>query len=409
MTVDIGFPGGKWDFVPRAEIEQRTARFQAAMERVGIELAVILQNTDLFYLTGTIQQGQLLVPAEGDPVFLVRKDPDRARVESPVKDIRAVGSLRELPGVIGEFGLAEGAVVGMELDVVPVNIFRRYEGLFPGAAIKDCSQIIRTVRSVKSDYERAFTAEAARVVDRGYQAAVTALHPGITELELSAVCEAAMREVGNSNVKMRQFNEDWPFGNVSAGAHAGLAGYSGNPLSGAGVSPAVGAGSGWRHIVPGEPVVVDLVAFAGGYLCDQTRVISIGPLAPDLAEGQRLCREVQEVFSASARAGALCGDVYKEADDWMEAALVSTGLDAYFMGAPNNQAPYIGHGVGLELDELPVLARGFKMALEEDQVIACEPKLVFPGRGVVGVENTWRVTAGGLERITVSPDGPVEV
>ncbi len=93
----------------------------------------------------------------------------------------------------------------------------------------------------------------------------------------------------------------------------------------------------------------------------------------------------------------------------MTEQLASAGLDAYFMGAPNNQAPYVGHGVGLELDELPVLARGFKMVLEQDQVLACEPKLVFPGRGVVGVENTWRVTASGLEKITVSPDELVEV
>ncbi len=93
----------------------------------------------------------------------------------------------------------------------------------------------------------------------------------------------------------------------------------------------------------------------------------------------------------------------------MTEQLASAGLDAYFMGAPNNQVPYIGHGVGLELDELPVLARGFKMVLEQDHVVACEPKLVFPGRGVVGVENTWRVTASGLERITVSADALVEV
>jgi Xaa-Pro dipeptidase len=118
---------------------------------------------------------------------------------------------------------------------------------------------------------------------------------------------------------------------------------------------------------------------------------------------------VQEVIEGAARVGALCGDVYKQANDWMTEQLAAAGLDAYFMGAPNNQAPYVGHGVGLELDELPVLARGFKMVLEENQVIACEPKLVFPGRGVVGVENTWRVTADGLKRLTVSADVLLEV
>jgi Xaa-Pro dipeptidase len=409
VTVDLAFPAGRWDFVPAAEIESRTRRFQAALAQAGVQLALIVLNADLFYLTGTIQQGALLVPAEGEPVLLVRKDPERARVESPVKDIRPLGSLREMPPVIAEFGLGADAVVGMELDVVPVSVFRRYEALLPGMAIKDCSPVIRAVRSVKSAYERAFTAEAAKIVDAGFRAAVETLRPGMTELELSAECEAAMRRVGNSNVRTHQFNEDWPFGNVSAGPHAGLAGYTGNPLAGAGMSPAIGQGSGWRVIAPGDPVVVDLVSFAGGYYCDQTRIVSIGPVADDLAAGQRLCEEVQEVVRQTAKAGVLCGDVYKTANDWMTEQLASAGLDAYFMGAPNNQVPYIGHGVGLELDELPVLARGFKMVLEQDHVVACEPKLVFPGRGVVGVENTWRVTASGLEKITISADALVEV
>jgi Xaa-Pro aminopeptidase len=226
----------------------------------------------------------------------------------------------------------------------------------------------------------------------------------MSELELSAACEAAMREIGHSNVRMRGFNEELPFGNVGAGPDAALAGYTSNPLAGAGASPAAGQGSGWHRIGPGEPVVVDLVAVAGGYHCDQTRVLSIGPLPADMTLGYELCLGVQELIKKVAASGAACGDVYKQADDWMTEQLAKAGLTAYFMGAPNNQAPYGGHGVGLELDELPVLVRGFKTPLEQDQVIACEPKLVFPGRGVVGIENTWRVTGQGLERITVSPD-----
>jgi Xaa-Pro dipeptidase len=409
MTGGDAFPGGKWWFVPRSEIEGRIARLQAALGAAGIDLALVVQNADLFYLSGTIVQGQLLVPASGEPVLLVRKDPERARQESPVKDIRPVGSLRELPSVVAELGIGPKAVIGMELDVIPVNLFRRYEGLIPNAGIRDCSPIIRQVRSVKSEYELALVAEAARIVDKGFTAAVKALRTGMTELEVSAACEAAMREAGNSNVRMRAFNEEWPFGNVGAGPDAGLAGYTGNPLAGAGVSPAVGQGSGWRSIGPGEPVVVDLVAFAGGYLCDQTRIISIGPLASDLAEGYRLCLAVQDLIREAACAGAACGDVYKQANEWMTGQLASAGLTAYFMGAPNNQAPYVGHGLGLELDETPVLARGFKTLLERDQVVACEPKLVFPGRGVVGVENTWRVTDHGLERLTVSPDTLLEL
>ena len=317
MTGGDVFPSGKWGFVPQAEIEGRILRLQAALSKAGIDLAVVVQNVDLFYLSGTIQQGQLLVPAEGEPVLLVRKDPERARQESAIKDIRPAGSLRELPRAVAGLGIGPEAAIGMELDVIPVNVFRRYEGLFPSGSIRDCSPIIRQVRSVKSEYERALVVEAARIVDGGVRAAVEALRPGMTELELSTVCEAAMRQAGNSIVRVRAFNEEWPFGNVGAGPDVALAGYTGNPLAGAGVSPAVGQGSGWRPIGPGEPVVLDLVGFAGGYLADQTRTISIGPLPADLVEGYRLCLGVQDVVKDAARTGAACGDVYKQANEWM--------------------------------------------------------------------------------------------
>ena len=344
---------------------------------------MIVQNADLYYLSGTLQQGQLLIPAAGEPVLLVRKDPERARQESAIRDIRAVGSLRELPAVVAELGIGPEAVVGMELDVMPVNLFRRYEALFSGGSIRDCSPMVRQVRSVKSEYELALVAEAGRIVDLGFQAAVKTLRSGMTELELSAECEAAMRRAGNSNVRMRAFNEEWPFGNVGAGPDAGLAGYTGNPLAGAGATPAVGQGSGWRRVGRNEPVVVDLVAFAGGYLCDQTRVISLGMLPDDLAYAHRLCLGLQDLVRQTARTGAVCGEVYKQANEWMADQLAAAGLAAYFMGAPNNQVSYIGHGVGLELDEVPVVARGFKTVLEQrpGDRLRTQAGLPGPGRG----------------------------
>src|SRR6185369_9875851 len=76
------------------------------------------------------------------------------------------------------------------------------------------------------------------------------------------------------------------------------------------------------------------------------------------------------------------------------------GLGDRFMGPPGDQARFVGHGVGLELDELPVLAPGFKAPLREGMTIAIEPKFVFPGQGAVGIENTFLVTAQGGEKLT---------
>jgi len=251
--------------------------------------------------------------------------------------------------------------------------------------------------------------QAAQIVDLGVRAAAEALQEGMTELELSTRVETAMRLAGQGIVRFRAFNEELPFGNVSAGPNAAMPGFSGMPLTAAGPSAATGQSAGWHRIRRGEPVVVDMVGCAGGYLADQTRILSLGQLPDDMAEGYRLCTEVQELVAAAAKPGVACGELYRLALEHVGERLATTGLKATFMGAPNNEVPYIGHGVGVELDELPVLARGFKSVLEKEQVIACEPKLIFPERGAVGIENTWRVTDDGLERITVSPQEVLEL
>jgi Xaa-Pro aminopeptidase len=87
----------------------------------------------------------------------------------------------------------------------------------------------------------------------------------------------------------------------------------------------------------------------------------------------------------------------------------NAGLGGSFMGMPGEQSRFVGHGVGLELDELPVLAPGFAMPLIVGQVVAVEPKFVIPGKGVVGIENTFVVTEHGGERLSDLPDGIVTI
>jgi Xaa-Pro aminopeptidase len=85
------------------------------------------------------------------------------------------------------------------------------------------------------------------------------------------------------------------------------------------------------------------------------------------------------------------------------------GMGDHFMGHGHDRVRFVGHGVGLELDELPILAARQTLPLEEGMVIALEPKATFPGRGVVGIENTHVVTGAGLERLTALGDEIVYV
>ena len=98
--------------------------------------------------------------------------------------------------------------------------------------------------------------------------------------------------------------------------------------------------------------------------------------------------------------GVPTGDVY----DMAMAFVDKSGYGDFFMGAEKQRIRFIGHGVGLELDEYPFLAKGQQIRLRENMVIALEPKLVFPGKGVVGVENIHVVTPDGLQQLTTYPE-----
>ena len=98
------------------------------------------------------------------------------------------------------------------------------------------------------------------------------------------------------------------------------------------------------------------------------------------------------------RPGTICEDIYAQA----EALAQEMGLQDHFMGIGSDRVRFIGHGVGLELDEYPIFAKGMKMALAPGMTFALEPKFVFP-EGAVGIENTYALQADGLRVLTQAP------
>lgn len=392
--------------MPFSELERRLEAVQSGLRAEGIAAALVVQNVDLFYLTGSIQEGHLLVPAVGEPLYLVRRDVARARAESSLQRVEALESLRRLPAVLAREGVALEGTLGLELDVLPVNVFRRYEALFPGMRLVDCSGVIRTVRSVKSAFELDVLRQCAAQAEVVMREAFAVLREGMTEIEFSAHLEAVARRSGHQGiVRFRAFGQEMLLVHAFAGEDAAVGSYMDAPLGGRGLTPAVAQGAGRRRIGRHEPVVVDFAGAVDGYLVDQTRVFSLGPLPRELAVAHEACLRIQDVVVARVRPGAVCGDLYAAA---LEQAEVM-GYGDHFMGARPNQVGFIGHGVGLEIDEPPYLARGARGVLVEGNVFALEPKLVFPGWGAVGVENTWVVTASGVERITLGCDHVWEV
>ena len=391
--------------VPAAELKVRISGLQAGLADLGLDAALLHQNADLYYYAGTVQQSYLYVPAEGDPALFVRKVPERARLESALGAIEHLASPKDLPAAVAARFGGLPARLGLELDVLPVALFRRLEKLFPQAAFEDVGRAIVRQRAVKSPWEVERIRASAAVADEVSGLIPGLLHEGLTEAEFAGRVEAEARRLGHEGyIRMRGFNQEMFYGQLLTGVSGCVPSYLDTPLAGTGLSASVAQGVSFRRIGRGEPVVFDFVPVRDGYMADFTRSFSIGALPDALVRAYDAALQVQDAATGAARPGARCSDVW----DAARAAAVAAGLAAHFMGHGAGQVPYVGHGIGIELDELPVLT-GSSLELEAGMVFALEPKFVLPRLGAVGIENTWVVTAGGVERLTLAPQDLVIV
>ncbi len=380
---------------PRSEISTRIDNLKLQLEAAGIDAALMLQIADLFYFCGTIQQSHLYVPLDGEPLLMVRKDFERAKAESPTDKVIPLRNPKQIPEILKQNNCPLPRRLGMELDVLPANLYFNYRDLFDRCELVDISPAIRTVRAVKSAYEIGLVAEAARFSDQVAGSVKEFLHEGITEIELAGLVEGRARKLGHQGiVRMRLWGSELFYGHLMAGPSAAVPSYLSSPTGGAAVSPAVAQGSSFRPIGRHEPVLVDYVFAHMGYISDHARIHSIGELPEDLVKAHRAMLQVQADLKAFARPGVKTGDVYERAIRLVD----EMGYGDNFMGADAERIRFVGHGVGIELDEYPFLARGQQLELEEGMIIALEPKLIFPGVGVVGIENTHVVTASGLKQ-----------
>lgn len=395
-------PAEKTSVPTPEEIEGRIKAFQNILCEKGIDLALIRQNADLFYLTGTVQDGHLIVPADGEPVFLVWRVFERARTESPLSLQYPLNSLKKLPSLLNDLGLPEPRTIGLETDVLPASLYRFYtEQLWNHAIPEDISGILRHLRRIKSPYEIDCISGACRQVYNALMIVPEVLTEGVSELELSAAIEAELRKRGHCGLlRMRLWNQEMGMGQVVSGSNAAIPSWTNTPIGGRGPHPAFGMGASSKHIKRLEPVNIDIGGWYRGYCCDQTRLFSIGPPPDEIKRGFSAAKDILKMLEKEMKPGVSCGDIYDVSVKYAD----NQGLSDHFMGYKTSQVRFVGHGLGVELDEYPFIAKGNNMVLETDMIVALEPKFIFPGLGAAGVENTYRVTKDGLEQLTLSPE-----
>jgi len=380
----------------KTESEQRIARLQSELRGKELDGALFIYPIDIYYFSGTRQNSALWIPAEGKPRLMVKKSYFRAQSESVIDDTSPFPSSKEFPTLFGP----QVKRIGFTFDVAPVLQYQYYAKLLPNAEFVDVSSLNRDLRSVKSEGELArMRASGARLCDV-FREVPGFLKEGMREVDLAAEFEYRLRKAGGEGyVRMRAFNQEL-FQGLAVSSSAGNPGFFDGAVTGRGLSNASPHGASIDTIGADVPVLIDYTGVFNGYIVDMTRMFVIGKLAPELEHAFATSLQIQQHLVDNLKPGAVCEELFAQAAGIAEAA----GLARNFMGAPGENAKFVGHGVGLELDELPVLAQGFKSALRQGQTIAIEPKFVLLGFGVIGIENTFAVAPEGGVRITDLPD-----
>ncbi len=380
----------------KSESENRISRLQEELKEKGIDGALIIYPIDVYYFTGTRQNSTLWVPAEGSPVLMVRKSYSRAKIESLVEDTRPFPSSKEFPAIFPD-GVAR---VGMTFDIIPVQQYNYYAKMLPGRELVDISAINREIRSVKSEWELEQLRQGGSNLCDIFRQVPEFLREGMRELDLAAEFEARLRRAGNEGyIRMRAFNQELFMG-LAVSASAGDPGFFDGAVTGRGLSSASPQGASRELISRDVPVFLDYTGVFNGYITDMTRIFVIGKLDPELQHAFDTALKIQDALVSELKPGVICEDLFLKSLAMAEEA----GLGKHYMGAPGENARFVGHGVGLELDEFPVLAQGFKVPLVAGQTIAIEPKFVIPGKGVIGIENTFAVSASGGVKLTPLDD-----
>lgn len=377
---------------------RRITGLRARMGEAGIDAVLLLHHRDVLYYAGTSRPTTLLVTA-AESVLFARRGLDQVRQESKGVRVTTATGFSSIAAALVEMGLTGGAL-GTELDVIPVRLGQRLQETFSSWTLVDVSPLVLAQRAVKDEVEVAATRRAAKLADVGHRAVPGIAAPGVSELVVAAEVEAAMRRAGHElGQSIRHPDAVGPGVMVMSGANLAVRGGYGLVVTGSGLSPAMPYGPSARRLEPGDLVVVDIGSMLDGYTGDTSRTFVVG----EAADWQRALLEVvrgaEDAVLAALRSGVASGKLFAAA-----AAVVERAAAPHFASGDLTLPDFVGHGIGLEMDEPPVLAAGGEVRLLAGMVLAVEIEVSSVRRQTMAkLEDTVVVLDGGCEVLTRSP------
>ncbi len=377
------------------EQQLRLGRVRELMRQAGLDAMLIADFANLYYLTGRVYSGYAYIGnRDGDQMYFVKR----------MENLRGDGvvNIRKPEQMAESILLDTPAVLGLELDLMSFNMAGRLGKIFPGAQIADCTGVMRTARAVKTEAELHLLRRSGILHEGVYRRIPRLYREGMADIEFEIEIEKALRLDGNlGQFRISGDTMETHMGSLITGDNADVPSPYDFAMGGAGLDPSIPTGACGELIKPHCSVMVDLCGNFTGYMTDMSRTFALESLEKLAMDAHQCSIDIIDRLVTLGKPGVAAAELYNVA---MEMA-TERQLHTYFMGH-RQHAGFIGHGVGIEVNELPVIAPRSRDILQRHNVIALEPKFVIPHVGAVGIESTFIVQDDGLECIT---NAPVEI
>jgi len=382
------------------ELSHRWKAIQKEMTRKSTDGCLLADNVNLFYVADRVYSGYFYLPQEGNPLFFVKRP-----IGLEGENVFYIRKPEQIAEILLQQDIALPQALMLELDEMPYNDIVRLQSIFRPTETLNATTAIRSVRAIKSEYEIGQMRHSARLHAACYAEVPKLYKPGMTDIDFSIEIERLFRRQGALG-HFRVFGQSMELfmGSVIAGDNADNPSPYDFAMGGGGLHNSLPVSSNGSVMMPGTTVMVDMGGTFTAYMSDMTRVFSIGRVSPLTYKAHQVALEIQSNIETVAKPGVATCDLYNRAMELVK----KHELMPYFMGH-SQQAGFIGHGIGIQINEQPVLAPRSKDELKEGHIFALEPKFVIPGVGAVGIENSFVVHKSGIEKLTVLNEEIIEL
>lgn len=373
------------------EFDRRADKLRNQLHRAGLQAMLISDNADIYYLSGRVFAGYIYLPADGDVRFFIRRP-----VGLQGEGVSYIHKPEQIPELLGQIP----STIALELDITPYSTITRLANVFKGVRIENASPMIRAARATKTLAELQAIKLSGSKQTMVYRRIPSLYQRGMTDIELQIEIERASRLQGClGQFRISGNSMELYMANILVGDNADTPTPYDFAMGGAGMDSSLPVGSNGTVIRRGQSIMADVNGNYTGYMTDMTRTFALS-LLPDKAERAHQCSiEICRRLSELARPGVEAKHLFHEAEKMAR----DNGLADYFMGH-RQKAGFVGHGLGIEINEAPVISPRSRDIITEGNVFALEPKFVIPEVGAVGIENTYYVGADRTECLTLAPE-----